>query len=1232
MHGMRRFGILLIALAIWSSGAASAIVQFDDETIDNSLTSVTSPFAAPKVATTEWALAAGYQSGGTLAAGVVIPSGVADSGNGDLYVTGMLLYEAVFGQTRNNGQDQVGFVAKASASGQWSWLKTQQTHAGGGFSSYTSIEVSGNDIYACGWYVGNITMGSDQHSSANDEQDIFVVKMNQNGDVDWSAVAGGSGDDEACNDIVIDSNGDIFALGEFNASTTATFGSHALNGAGATDVWVAKLSSSGAWQWATRAGGQTSDYGSALVHTGSGLIATGTFTGTADFGSNQMQSIGQGDLWIAHVSTTGAWSNANQAGATGGLVQAFGIVEDNGTAYVSGDLVGTANFGSIQASSSNNGQDRTAVVAAIGPNQQWSWVTTAVGYTTGRSIDLQDGLLLISGSFASVSSGQYQQTGSSTFGSTTLPANYDEGYAAIMDTSGNWLSAEGSQGSIREAGIQAVWRTQGTIALLGTFCGGGLQSGGSCTATVGNQQVSATGEFFSENYGTPGGVFLWSMQADSDGDNDPDVNDNCPSIHNPNQEDIDSDSLGDACDPDIDEDGILNEADDCDGPATHWDPTDPSLDRDGDGCRDSDEDMDDDADGILDASDLCDDPGDEMNWSSTRANDHDEDGCHDQKEDDDDDNDGIGDLDGDMCARGWWNWTSDATTDHDSDGCADNGEDKDDDNDSVLDVNENGESLDLCPRGDLDWISTPATDRDGDGCRDEGEDQDDDADGVDDDADGCNNGAIGWNSSVDTDIDGDGCRDADEDNDDDGDGVLDDNDGCAQGMTGWTSSNATDLDGDGCADLGEDVDDDADGIPDLSDSCPRGETNWSATSDQDADSDGCRDATEDSDDDGDGVDDSVDACLGTPKDEPVSDDGCGLYTQQDGDDDGVYDLDDDCLDTPSVTERTNPQYSQWGEKVDGFGCWSGELDEDEDGKMNFLDFCPNTPPNTIPDPLGCIPGQYDLDEDGVEGDRTGADQCLDTSNAEIRDAHREFGTVDNVGCWPGDFDTDGDSFPAYIDRCAGTNAGAPVNTTDEARMGCADHQLDDDDDGVTNDVDQCRATPLDMQVNSEGEFAGCSLDERLEAGDFAAMTEAYGVAMGGGAVLIVILISLLVLMLARRGGEDDPYASPQAASFQATPLGTPASLDPYVQQLIDQGYTAEVAQAAAANYNEHSHGVQAAAGPPPAGASQAATYAQDYTKLPSGGDYQTDMYGTTTYHAPDGSQWRMNPDQSFDRL
>ena len=50
--------------------------------------------------------------------------------------------------------------------------------------------------------------------------------------------------------------------------------------------------------------------------------------------------------------------------------------------------------------------------------------------------------------------------------------------------------------------------------------------------------------------------------ADGDNDGIPDAQDNCPTIPNPDQDNHDSDGLGDDCDPDDDNDGVPDEVDD----------------------------------------------------------------------------------------------------------------------------------------------------------------------------------------------------------------------------------------------------------------------------------------------------------------------------------------------------------------------------------------------------------------------------------------------------------------------------------------------------------------------------------------------------------------------------------------------------------------------------------------------------------------------------------------------
>lgn len=284
-------------------------------------------------------------------------------------------------------------------------------------------------------------------------------------------------------------------------------------------------------------------------------------------------------------------------------------------------------------------------------------------------------------------------------------------------------------------------------------------------------------------------VIRMDPYSDMDTDGVIDEEDNCPLVANTNQENYDSDDLGDVCDEDDDADGILDIDDNC-------------------------------VIGVL-------------SWTPSKATDHDMDGCADDSEDSDDDNDGIADII-DKCAKGELNWTSWEYTDYDEDGCRDSDEDFDDDNDLICDAADfdgfctlSSAMTDLCPKSGLYFISTPSNDLDRDGCEDLVEDNDDDNDGTTDLIDDCP--TIMGNSSGTLigclDTDGDSYADTVDEFPQESSQWLDrDGDGFGDAENGYQADYCPDIAGTSTVDAFGCPDADADGWSDMGDSFPNDST------------------------------------------------------------------------------------------------------------------------------------------------------------------------------------------------------------------------------------------------------------------------------------------------------------------------------------------------------------------------------------------------------------------------
>jgi hypothetical protein len=126
---------------------------------------------------------------------------------------------------------------------------------------------------------------------------VFVAKVDPSGSYVWATPAGGFSLDVGYGTSALP-DGSSTVTGYFQS--TATFGSTTLTSAGNQDVFVAKMDPSGAWVWATPAGGALGDngYGISTLPDGSSTV-TGPFRGTATFGLTTLTSAGIVDVFVA---------------------------------------------------------------------------------------------------------------------------------------------------------------------------------------------------------------------------------------------------------------------------------------------------------------------------------------------------------------------------------------------------------------------------------------------------------------------------------------------------------------------------------------------------------------------------------------------------------------------------------------------------------------------------------------------------------------------------------------------------------------------------------------------------------------------------------------------------------------------------------------------------------------------------------------------------------------------
>lgn len=243
---------------------------------------------------------------------------------GNLYTTGYFTKTVdfdpgpdVFDLVSKGGNDV--FIQKLDPDGNFLWAKSFGTLLYDEFGNGLAVDAEGN-VYVTGNFTGN-NLDFDPgpgifelDAFAND--DIFIVKLNTQGDFVWAKQMGGKNGNERSRRLRIDAAGHIYNIGEFGL--TADFdpgpGVVELESFGNNhDIYIQKLDSDGNLIWVKQLGGAVgSEKGSAIALDAEGeLFATGSFGWIADFDPSteviNLEAAGQQDVFVCRLGLGLYW-------------------------------------------------------------------------------------------------------------------------------------------------------------------------------------------------------------------------------------------------------------------------------------------------------------------------------------------------------------------------------------------------------------------------------------------------------------------------------------------------------------------------------------------------------------------------------------------------------------------------------------------------------------------------------------------------------------------------------------------------------------------------------------------------------------------------------------------------------------------------------------------------------------------------------------------------------------
>ena len=217
-------------------------------------------------------------------------------------------------------------------------LLWQKTIGGSSYDMiFETLQLRDDSYLLTGSSYSGIT--GEKTESNRGDRDLWLVKLDQNKNIEWQKTYGGSGTDVP-DDIVQTEDGGFLVIAQ---STSPASGDKTTAAFGGPDLWMLKLDSTGAIEWQKSYGGNGIEIRGNIVQQADGNFVIGASSSSNISGNKTDRSRGLADYWIFEITGDGDLVWQRTIGGDNGDYLADLLMAEDGGFVLLGDSGSGAN-------------------------------------------------------------------------------------------------------------------------------------------------------------------------------------------------------------------------------------------------------------------------------------------------------------------------------------------------------------------------------------------------------------------------------------------------------------------------------------------------------------------------------------------------------------------------------------------------------------------------------------------------------------------------------------------------------------------------------------------------------------------------------------------------------------------------------------------------------------------------------------------------------------------------